>query len=139
MKAFFDADVIDIEALYDNAMLAVNYQQAATYGLKYILAGTNQATEGMAMPEGWNWFDFDKRNIMALAKWHGMKGFDTFPAIGTAGYLWYRFIKRVSWISFLDYLPYNKFEALEALERHYGFKRYPFKHYESVFTRFYQG
>ena len=30
MQAFFDADVIDIELLYDNAMLAVNYQMAKT-------------------------------------------------------------------------------------------------------------
>ena len=52
MQAFFDADVIDVELLYDNAMIAVNYQQASKYGLKYILAGTNQATEGMRMPEG---------------------------------------------------------------------------------------
>lgn len=37
MQAFFDADVIDIELLYDNAMLAVNYQQARKFGTKYIL------------------------------------------------------------------------------------------------------
>ena len=37
MQAFFDADVIDVELLYDNAMLAVNYQQAQKFNLKYIL------------------------------------------------------------------------------------------------------
>lgn len=139
MQAFFDADVIDVELLYDNAMLAVNYQQAAKYGLKYILAGTNQATEGMRMPKEWNWFKYDKRNIKALARRHGMKGIDTFPAIGTAGFIWQHFVRRVRWTSFLDFLPYNKFHALDELEKHYGYKRYPFKHYESVFTRFYQG
>ena len=36
MQAFFDADVVDVELLYDNAMMAVNYQQAAKYGIKYI-------------------------------------------------------------------------------------------------------
>ena len=50
MQAFFDADVIDVELLYDNATLGVNYQQANKYGLKYILAGTNNATEGMQIP-----------------------------------------------------------------------------------------
>ena len=34
MQSFFDADVIDIELLYDNAMLAVNYQLARKYNLK---------------------------------------------------------------------------------------------------------
>ena len=57
MQAFFDADVIDIEILYDNAMLAINYQQAAKHGIKYILAGTNQATEGMNIPKDWVWLN----------------------------------------------------------------------------------
>lgn len=55
MQAFFDADVVDVELLYDNAMYAVNYQQAAKHGIKFILAGTNRATEGMPLPENWNW------------------------------------------------------------------------------------
>lgn len=139
MQAFFDADVIDVELLYDNAMLAVNYQQASKYGLKYILAGTNQATEGMSMPPGWNWFKYDKRNIVSLAKRHGLRRLKSFPSIGTLGFVWQHFIRGVRWTSFLDYLPYNKFEALDALEKNYGYKRYPFKHYESIFTRFYQG
>ena len=46
MNAFFDANVIDIELLMDNAMLAVNYREAAKYDLKYILAGTNISSEG---------------------------------------------------------------------------------------------
>lgn len=139
MQAFFNADVIDVELLYDNAMLAVNYQQAARYGLKFILSGSNQATEGMRMPKEWNWFKYDKRNITALAHRHGMKGTNTFPAISTVSFIWYHFARSVSWISFLDYLPFNKFHALTELEKCYSYKRYPFKHYESVFTRFYQG
>jgi len=51
MQAFFEADVIDVELLYDNAMLAVNYQQANKYGVKYILSGSNSSTEGMRMPK----------------------------------------------------------------------------------------
>lgn len=30
-------------------------------------------------------------------------------------------------------------QAIEELEMKYGYKRYPYKHYESIFTRFYQG
>lgn len=139
MQAFFDADVMDVELLYDNAMLAVNYQIASKYGLKYILAGTNQATEGMRMPSNWNWFKFDKRNIKAIAKHNKINGLKTFPSLGTLDLIWYKFIRRIEWTSFLDFLPYNKSNALNDLEKNYGYKRYPFKHYESVFTRFYQG
>jgi N-acetyl sugar amidotransferase len=139
MQAFFDTDVIDLELLYDNAMLAVNYQVASKYGLKYILAGTNQVTEGMRMPSNWNWFKFDKRNIKAIAKHNKINGLKTFPSLGTLDLLWYKYIRRIEWTSFLDFLPFCKSNALNDLEKNYGYKRYPFKHYESVFTRFYQG
>lgn len=139
MQAFFDADVIDVELLYDNAMLAVNYQQAARNGVKFILGGTNEATEGMRMPNGWNWFKYDKRNIKALGRRFGGTRLRTFPAIGTVDFMWYVFVRGIKWTSFLNYFVYDKFEALEVLKRDYGFKPYPYKHYESVFTRFYQG
>jgi hypothetical protein len=139
MQAFFDADVIDVELLYDNAMLAVCYQQAKKFNVKYILAGSNQATEGMKMPSGWNWFKRDVSNIKALAKIFGNVKVKTFPTHSTWDFFVDEFIKKIRWISFLDYMPYNKFEVLNILERNYGYKRYPFKHYESIFTRFYQG
>lgn len=139
MQAFFDGDVIDVELLYDNATLAVNYGQAKKYNIKYILAGTNIATEGMSIPRRWNWFKFDKQNIKALARRNKIINFKTFPSIGTFGFVWNHFIRRIRWISFLDYLDYNKFHSLNALEKKYGYKRYPYKHYESIFTRFYQG
>ncbi len=139
MNSFFDADVVDVEILYDNAMLAVNYQQAAKYGLKYILSGTNQATEGMRIPRSWNWFKFDKTNIKSIARLRGIKHLGSFPSVGTLDFLWYSRIKRIHWTSFLDYLPYNKNSALEHLATYYSYKAYPYKHYESIFTRFYQG
>ena len=63
-KAFFMSNVLDVELLMDNAMLAVNYQQAANNNLKFILAGTNTSTEGMAMPSNMNWFKYDKKNLL---------------------------------------------------------------------------
>jgi N-acetyl sugar amidotransferase len=139
MQAFFDADVIDIELLYDNAMLAVNYQQAKKYGIKYILSGSNTANEGMKIPKNWNWFKMDKKNIYNLAKRNSVK-IKTFPAFGTIDYIFYEFLLGIRWYPFLDYLKnYNKYEALELLKKEYGYKPYPYKHYESIFTRFYQG
>jgi len=139
MQAFFYADVIDVELLYDNAMLAVNYRLAAKYGVKYILAGTNQASEGMLIPADWNWFKYDKRNIKAIAKSLGGIQLTTFPAIGSLDYVWYSFVRGIQWISILDYMGYDKFRAMSELQNLYGYKPYPYKHYESIFTRFYQG
>ena len=139
MDAFFASDVIDIELLYDNAMLALNYQQAAKYGLRYILAGTNVSTEGMRMPSNWNWSKYDEKNIKAISKRFGGPKLKTFPSIGTRSFLWYAFVKRIRWVSFLDMINYRKEKALERLTQDFGYKPYAQKHYESVFTRFYQG
>lgn len=138
MYSFFDADVINVELLYDNAMLAVNYRLASKYGIKYILSGSNNATEGMMMPANWNWNNYDKRNIKSIAKTQNVK-IKTFPLIGTLDYLYFRLIKKIKWIPFLDYVDYDKEESMEFLEKKFQFKKYPYKHYESVFTRFYQG
>ena len=139
MQAFFDADVIDVELLYDNALLAVNYQQAARHGIRFILAGTNHATEGMRFPPGWNWHKLDAKHIRALARQFGGIRLKTFPAIGALGYIVFERVRGIRWISFIDFLDYNKFAALDVLQREYGYKPYPYKHYESIFTRFYQG
>lgn len=139
MQAFFDVDVIDIELLYDNAMLAVNYRQANKYGIKYILSGSNTSTEGMDMPKNWNWFKYDKKNIIDIGKRKDVK-IQTFPIFGTLDFIYYGSIKKIKWVPFLDYLPmYNKFEAIEILQNKFNYKPYPYKHYESIFTRFYQG
>lgn len=139
MQSFFEADVVDVELLYDNAMLSVNYKMAIKYNVKYILAGTNQVTEGMRMPDGWNWFKYDKKNILSIAKRHGIKKIVSFPFFSTWDFVRFRFFNKIDWVSFLDYVDYNKSQVLNQLELNYAYKRYPYKHYESVFTRFYQG
>jgi N-acetyl sugar amidotransferase len=138
MEAFFAADVIDVELLYDNAGIAVNFQAAARYGLKHILAGTNVATEGMRMPPTWNWLKYDKRNIKGISARFGGPRLQTFPSIGTADFVRYT-LKGIRWLSFLDHFEFSKKSALQLLQGRFNYKPYPFKHYESVFTRFYQG
>ena len=138
MQAFFDADVIDVELLYDNAMLAVNYSLASKYDIKYILSGSNQATEGIYTPKDWNWYKLDKKNIKAIGKkFAGIKP-KTFPFFSTADFIWHKFIKKTKWAAPLDLMEYNKAEAMNYMKEHFGYKLYPYKHYESVFTRFYQ-
>ncbi len=139
MDAFFASDVIDVELLYDNAMTGVNFGQASKYGLRHILSGSNSATEGMRMPRNWNWNKTDKRNIKAISRRFGGPKIRTFPAFGTLDYLRAFAVQRMRWVPFLDYIEYRKDLALERLVADYGYKPYIYKHYESVFTRFYQG
>ncbi len=139
MQSFFLADVIDVELLMDNAMMAINYQQALKFKTNYILSGTNHSTEGMKMPREMNWFKYDKRNIQHIGKLFSGVNIKSYPSIGTINYIWYEFVKKIHWIPFLNYFDYKKEIALKILQEKYNFKPYPYKHYESVFTRFYQG
>lgn len=139
IQAFFESDVLDIELFYDNIMLAINYEQAKKHNIKYILSGSNISTEGMKIPSSWNWIKHDKKNINKIASLRNIKIKET-PLLGTFDFINYEFIKKIKWIPFLDYLPkYNKFEALDILIKKYHYQPYPYKHYESIFTRFYQG
>lgn len=136
---FFAAHVIDIEMLTDNAMLALNYNQAQKHHIKYILGGTNSSTEGMKMPHNWNHYKYDKKNILSIYKKFGNKKINANLFFSTCDFLWNQYIAKRRWISFLDYFDYKKNDALDVLIKNFNYKPYPYKHYESIFTRFYQG
>lgn len=138
-RSFISADVVDIELLMDNAMLALNYRLASKYKLKYILSGSNSATEGIKMPRSWNWRKYDAKNIKAIHNKYGKVKIKTHKLISVVGFIYYSIFKKIKWVSFLDYFEYEKEKALCHLEKNYGYRRYPYKHYESIFTRFYQG
>lgn len=138
MQSFFDADVIDIELLYDNAMYAVNYNLALQHNIKWVLNGINVATEGMRLPQDWTWFKFDSENIRDIVKNNGNYRIKTFPMMSIWKALYCKYFKKIKFVPILDYIDFNKSSALSFLTT-IGYKPYPYKHYESVFTRFYQG
>lgn len=139
MEAFFRASVIDVELLYDNFMLSANYRTANKFGLKYILSGSNFATEGIRMPEGWNWYKFDGKNIRGISRDFGKNSIFSIKPITTFNLAYFTVIKGIKWLPFLDYFDYDKKSAIDTLQGSFNFKPYPYKHYESIFTRFYQG
>ena len=140
-QSFFDANVIDIELLYDNALAKVNFSLASKYNLKYILSGSNSATEGMRMPLNWAYKNkYDKTNILSIWNKFGDKTkIKTFPFFGIFDFIFYIGFKGIKWLSFLDNTNYNKQDAINTLINDVGYRPYPYKHYESIFTRFYQG
>lgn len=139
MEAFFKADVVDVELLYDNALHEVCFREARKYGLRYVLSGENFSTEGIKMPKGWAMDNkWDGRNIRRIASRFGAK-LVSFPLFTTTKWLRYRFLFRIQWVPLLNFIEFKKESALATLESRYGYVRYAYKHYESVFTRFYQG
>jgi len=139
-KSFFDADVIDIELLTDHAIISIMYGLANKYNVKYMLPGTNISNEGMDMPQGWNHFKWDVTNIKDINNKFGeKKRLKTYPFMSVVKYFYYSKVKKIQWISLLDYMDFDKNTSLEILKEKVNYVPYEKKHYESVFTRFYQG
>ena len=138
LQAFLDADVVDIELLYDNASQGVVYRQAKKHGVRYMLMGFNAATEGLMLPRGWRHFKWDLRNIRDIAR-SGDASTKKFPGIGIWRRLYYHKVCRMQQVRLLNYVDFSKTQAIELLEERYDYKRYEYKHYESILTRFYQG
>ena len=137
-RSYFKASVIDIEVLTDNVIVNYIYKHALEKDIKYQLTGYNRATESI-MPKSWNYSKTDTRNIKAIQKKFGTKKIKNISFISTYQYLWNKIItKKVKEINILDYIDYNKSKAKDILKKELSWKDYGVKHFESIFTRFYQ-
>ena len=137
-QSYFKASVIDIEVLTDHAIAAILYEQAAKNGVKYILFGRNESTEGM-MPKSWTFTKNDLKNLKDIHKKFGTIPIKTFPTLGLFKLWRYEKLKGIKFINPLNYVKYNKEEAMSLIIRELGWTPYADKHCESIFTRFYQG
>ncbi len=133
------ADVIDLELLYDNCLHAVCYTAAKDFKVKFILGGTNNTSEGVEVPASWGWIKWDGRNVRKIADKFGV-GYEGYPLFSTFRWFVSTFLFRIKWVDFLDLLPeYSKQEAENSMVQWFKYRPYALKHYENVFTRFYQG
>lgn len=137
-RAFIKANVLDIDLPFDNALVAEIFALARKHGIKYILYGYNNLTEGI-MPENFTHYKFDRRNLLHIHRLFGEKPLKHLKILGTFGLFYYTRYKKVEFAFPLNYLDYRKEEAKRTIESKYNWVDYGGKHYESVFTRFYQG
>jgi N-acetyl sugar amidotransferase len=135
--AYIKASVIDIEAITDHAIVAVLYKTAIKHTIKYILSGENTLTESI-IPSTWVHVKSDHLNILSIHKKFGKIPLKTFPLMTFRDKAKIR-TANVEVVKLLDYVSYNKDEAKQAIISELGWKDYGGKHYESIFTRFYQG
>jgi N-acetyl sugar amidotransferase len=138
--AFFKAQVPHIDTPQDHAFFAALYNYAAKNGHKYILTGANYSTECVREPLEWHYHASDLRQLKDIHKKFGTRPLKTFPMSDIFTYkLYYRFIKGVRVVKPLNYISYIKDEAMKELSDKFGWQTYAHKHYESRFTRFYEG
>jgi N-acetyl sugar amidotransferase len=136
-RSFFAAGVIDIEMVTDHAIFAALYQLARKHRIRYILAGTNVATEAI-MPTSWQHFKFDLRNLLDIQRRFGTRPIRRFPTLSIWSMAGFHYTGLIKSASLLNYLDYSKTAAIATLQREFGWQYYGGKHYESLFTKFYQ-
>jgi N-acetyl sugar amidotransferase len=138
--AFFKAQVPHLDTPQDHAFFASLYNFAAKHGFKYILNGGNFSTECVREPLEWHYHASDLRQLKDIHRRFGTRPLRTFPMADIFTYkIYYRFVKGVRVVRPLNYVPYIKEDAMNFLVEKYGWQRYAHKHYESRFTRFYEG
>lgn len=136
--SFLKASVPNSEIPTDHAIVALNFKVASEQKIRYIVNGGNVATEAF-VPIAWAYDARDLRHLKAIHKQFGTAPLHSFPTLGLISSLYAVFVKGIRWLSILNYIDYKKPEAMKLLQEELGWRPYGGKHYESVYTRFYQG
>lgn len=138
--AFLRAQVPHLDTPQDHAFFAGLYNFAASQGFKYVLTGANYSTECVREPLEWHYHASDLRQLKDIHSIFGTRPLKTFPLADVFRFkLYYRYVKGMRVVKPLNYVPYVKADAIELLAERFGWQRYAHKHYESRFTRFYEG
>lgn len=136
--AFLRAATPDSEIPSDHAIVAAFYEASARHGVNYCINGINFRTEGIHVRE-WSQGHLDSRYVRSVYKSFTGKQLRHFPLISVTRLVLNIVLHRPRWVFLLDYLDYDKQAAKRLLMERFGWEDYGGKHYESVYTRFYQG
>ncbi len=136
--AFLRASTPDSEIPTDHAILAAVYQTAWKMDIPYLVMGTNRATE-LVLPRAWSQGHQDWRYIRNVQARFGTRPLRRFPHLNIASYARFRLWNEGRVLNLLEYIDYTRDGAIETLEREVGWRNYGGKHYESIYTRFFQG
>lgn len=135
--SFLRASIANAEIPSDQAITAILYKIAHKFNLKYIINGGNVNSESI-MPSEWMEDNLDTTLIKSVHKKFGSEKLTTYPMMGYFKLAYYTFVKRIKYVGILNYINFDKNHAMEFLKTTYGWKPYKGKHFESIFTRWFQ-
>ena len=136
--SFLKSSIANAEIPTDHAIVAFLYHTASEKGIKYIISGGNIVTEAI-MPDSWMYDPKDLRLIKSIHTKYGKIKLKSFPTLNLFGWIFYTFVKRIKYLPVLNYIPYVKKDVMRLLEKEFDWKPYGHKHFESIYTRFFQG
>lgn len=138
--AFFKSGVPHIDTPQDHAFFAMMYKFAERHKIKYILTGANYSTECIRNPIEWMYYQSDSIQLRDIHRQFGTRPLVTFPLTSILRHKVYlRYIKGIRVVTPLNFIPYRKAEAMQLLAEKFGWQTYSQKHFESRFTKFYEG
>ena len=136
--AFLRSNVANQDVPQDHAFFAALYNYAVKEKVKYVISGSNYATESI-LPQAWGYDAMDVKHLEAIHQQFGTRPLKTFPRVSFFNfYIYYPRVLEMKVLAPLNYMQYSKSEAIKTLERDYGWRYYGGKHYESRWTRFFQ-
>jgi hypothetical protein len=136
--AFLRSNLANQDVPQDHAFFAALYGYAKKAGIKYVINGSNFATESI-LPATWGYDAMDATHVKSIHALFGARPRGDFPVVSFFDlYVRYPFILKMEVLRPLNLLPYNKEDAIRILEKDYGWRYYGGKHYESRWTRFFQ-
>jgi hypothetical protein len=139
-KAYFKASVIDIEVPTDQFIFGALMRLSKKYNVKYILSGWNLRTEAVLPKSFFHERKFDAENLKDIVRKFGnVKNISKLPVTSFRDQLVDYLTGRIKIVSLLNYIDYDKSEVKDFLIKELGWRDYGGKHFESTFTRFYQG
>ncbi len=137
--AFLRSGVINQDIPQDHAFFAALYRFAVQNGVRYVFHGSNFATESI-LPSAWGYDAMDSTYLRAIVRRYGDSDLRGFPTVNFwQYYFYYPYVCRMTVIRPLNYIPYRKSEAIQELEQKFNWRYYGGKHWESRFTKFFQG
>lgn len=136
--AFLRSSVANQDIPQDHAFFAKLYEFAAENKIKYVLTGSNYATESI-LPRAWGYNAKDATQLLAIHKQFGTAPLKTFPIAGFfKSYIYYPYVLGMKVVTPLNLIPYDKNQAISYLTQRFGWTYYGGKHFESRWTRFFQ-
>lgn len=134
--SFLKASTPDAEIPTDHAIVTLMYDTADRLRTRYVLTGYNVRTESH-MTDAWSQGYYDWRYIRGVHRRFGAVSLSSYPHMNLWTYQ--RYLRKLRSVDVLNYGDYVKADAVRTLERELGWKYYGGKHFESIYTRFYQG
>lgn len=137
--AFLRSGVPNQDIPQDHAINAGFFKFAAKSGARWSLSGGNFACEGI-LPSAWGYDAMDLVHILDIHRRFGRRPLRSFPRMS-----FFEFGVRQQVLGgmnvgrLLNFIHYEKAAAMTVLESRLGWRYYGGKHYESRFTKWFQG